>query len=104
MLMTIRLLSDSLRYMEFTMLKLFRFLVAMYGYVRRDLSGSFRCNCNSIVHQFIDNLYDFTLRRAVSLLVELLLLREGKFQLHYNDSRLLSHNETDDIIGQICIP
>jgi hypothetical protein len=37
-LITIRLWYDSSRYVEFTMLKLFRFLVAMYGYVRRDLS------------------------------------------------------------------
>jgi hypothetical protein len=66
-----------------------------------DVSMSW--NSNSIVHQFIDNLYDTDKRRAARFVTELLLIREGKHQLHNNDSRLLSHNEVDDIIVHICI-
>jgi hypothetical protein len=50
-LITIGLWYNLSRYMEFTMLKLFRFLIIMYGCVRRDLSVlSMSCNSNSIVH------------------------------------------------------
>jgi hypothetical protein len=34
--------------------------------------------------------------------MDLLLIREGKLQLLNNDSRLLSHNEIDDIITHTC--
>ena len=61
------------------------------------------CNSNSIVHRFIDNLYDTNMRRVASFLTELILIREGKVHIHSNDLRLLSHNEIDDIIAHICI-
>ena len=85
------------------MLKLFRFLVIMYGYVhmhrfKRLVDVLMSCNSNSIVHRYIDNLYDTNMRRVASFLTELILIREAKLQLHSNDSRLLSRNEIDDII------
>ena len=61
------------------------------------------CNCNSIVHRYINNLYDTNMRRVASFLTELILIREGKVHIHSNDLRLLSHNEIDDIIAHICI-
>jgi hypothetical protein len=92
--------------MEFTMLKLLRLLVVLYGCVHRDLSALSMFGSavipNSIVQQFVDNLCDTSMRRAASLLDELLLIREGKLQLHHNDSRLLSRNEIDDNIAHIC--
>ena len=61
------------------------------------------CNSNSIVHRYIDNLYDTNMRRVASFLIELTFIREGKLQLHNrpNDSRLLSRNEIDDIVAHI---
>jgi hypothetical protein len=57
---------------------------------------------NSIVHRYIDNLYDTSMRRAASFRTELLLIRVAKLQQHNNESRLLSDNEID-IIMHICI-
>jgi hypothetical protein len=108
LIITIRLRFDSSRYVEFTMLKKFHFLVIMYSYVRRDSSMHLvdvlmSCNSNSIFHWFIDHLHDTNMCRAASFLTELLIIKEGKLQLHNNHSRLLSHNGTDDIISHICL-
>ena len=61
------------------------------------------CNSNSIVHRYIDNLYDTNMRRVASFLMELTFIREVKLQLHNrpNDSLLLSRNEIDDIVAHI---
>ena len=44
------------------------------------------------------------MRHAASFLTELILIREGKLQLHNNDSCLLSHDEIDDILARYNLP